>query len=132
MSAAGRFAMELDAEFEREVEGKLREVTQKVAVEGLSRVVLKTPVDTGRARGSWTVSIGAPDSSEPGRLDPGGQQAISEGSGRIGGMREPDVIYIQSNVPYIEVLENGHSAQAPNGMVALTVAELEAMFARVD
>ncbi len=130
--SAGRFAMQLDAEFKREVEQKVLQVVQKISMEALSRVVLKTPVDTGRARGSWTVSVGTPDSSDPERVDPGGQQSISEGSGRIGGVREPDVIYVQSNLPYIEVLEGGHSQQAPNGMVALTVAEIESMFARVD
>jgi hypothetical protein len=28
-----------------------------------------------------------------------------------------------SNIPYIEALENGHSKQAPQGMIALSVAE---------
>jgi hypothetical protein len=35
-------------------------------------------------------------------------------------------IFITSNLPYMEALENGHSGQAPNGMVRITVAEIAA------
>lgn len=132
MTAAGRFAMQLDAEFEREVEQKLVQVTRKIGTEALSRVVLKTPVDTGRARGNWSVSVGVEDMSITDNTDPGGQATIAAGVGAIGAVQQPQVVYVQNNVPYIERLENGHSQQAPGGMVALTVAELEAMFASVE
>ncbi|NBT33816.1 MAG: hypothetical protein EBT13_18445 [Rhodobacteraceae bacterium] len=38
------------------------------------------------------------------------------------------IIYIQNNLPYANRLENGWSGQAPQGMVALTVAEVSAAF----
>ena len=44
----------------------------------------------------------------------------------------PDVIWIQNNAPYGPALEDGHSGQAPSGMVAVTFAELEVMFAKVE
>ena len=35
-------------------------------------------------------------------------------------------MFIVSNLAYIEALENGHSQQAPQGMVTISVAEIEA------
>jgi len=130
---AASFAIQLDEEFARVVGGSLREITQKVALEALSRVVLKTPVDTGRARGNWHVSVGAPSLAEyEGREDRSGGETITRGAAQIEALIDPDVIYIQNNLPYIVRLENGYSKQAPTGMAALTVAELETMFQVVE
>lgn len=126
------FAIELDREFQEEVGDKVVQVVQKIALETLSRVVLKTPVDSGRARGSWTVSIDIPSDDVPERLDPSGSQAINAGTSVITGLRDLNSVWVQSNLPYIGRLENGWSAQAPSGMVAVTLVEIEAMFARID
>lgn len=100
------------------------EATKKIAMEVLSRVVLKSPVDTGRFRGNWTVSLNTPDLSVTDGVDPSGGTTIARGSSVITGMREPKVVYVANNLPYAERLENGHSKQAPAGMVAVTLAEL--------
>lgn len=103
------------------------EATKKVAMELLSRVVMKSPVDTGRFRGNWTVSLNAPDISVTDGVDPSGGATIARGSSVITGMREPQVVYVSNNLPYAQRLEEGSSKQAPAGMVAVTLAELSVM-----
>jgi hypothetical protein len=59
-------------------------------------IQIRTPVDTGRARGNWQVEFN------------GTQEAT-----------------IYNNLPYIERLENGWSQQAPAGFVRVTLSEFE-------
>ncbi len=103
-------------------------VTRKVAMEVFQRVIMRTPVDTGRARANWQVSIGSP---VDGVLDdvnkipvgtPGGS-AIGRVATVVDKHRGDDSIFLANNLPYIEVLENGSSLQAPSGMVKVTLAE---------
>lgn len=112
---------------------------KKIVIEAFSRIVLKTPVDTGRARGGWQVSVGSlPGGGESNTFDTAGDGTITLGIGQLGGLPPYEVVYISNSVPYIEILENGRvedangilrgSEQAPNGMVAVTVAELTSIF----
>lgn len=96
---------------------------KKIALEALARVVQKTPVDTGRARGNWQVTVGTPAEGElavTGRVEPA--------SSGLAALKPFDVVYIVNNVDYIIYLEGGSSGQAPAGMVAVTVEELRSMF----
>lgn len=115
--------------FTRKANGRADTALRALALECLSRVVQRTPVDTGRARGGWTVGIGAPKAGGD-RLDPVGNETINAGAATIENARATDSVYITSNVPYIRRLEyEGHSPQAPNGMVRITVMELQTMLA---
>jgi hypothetical protein len=120
------------AEFNRKVndvttklpDEKASIVVKKLLFAGLNGLVNKTPVDTGRARGNWQVTIGSPAEGENKSGDPiarGGE--VIEKIERIGS----GLFYISNNVPYIEALENGHSDQAPLGMLAVTLQELNAI-----
>ena len=73
----------------------------------------------GRFRGSHTVSIGAPDFTVTENIDPSGNETLSRGSMLIKASGNYPVIYIQTNLPYAEALENGHSTQAPGGIYGL-------------
>lgn len=73
----------------------------------------------GRFRGSHVVSIGAPSMTVTDRIDPSGSATISEGSMLIKASSQFPVIYIQTNIPYGEMLELGHSKQAPGGVYDL-------------
>lgn len=129
MATLAEFNGQIEAFMERTVPEEIEVFVRKLAGEGLRRVVLKTPVDTGRARGSWQVSHGSPAVGDPDRTDPSGGVSIAEGLAEIQQGTDPfGVVYITSNLAYILALENGHSGQAPEGMVATTIAELEAAF----
>ncbi|MGJ5032354.1 HK97 gp10 family phage protein [Bradyrhizobium sp. HKCCYLS2038] len=98
-------------------------VVRKVALEMFTRVVIKTPVDTGRARGSWQVAIGSVPAGQVNHLDKTGAETIARVAAGTAPAKAGDVIYLVANLPYINALEYGHSKQAPNGMVRLTIME---------
>lgn len=129
--SARTFALELDRWFKDEVEDRIIQVARMVGLEALKRVVLKTPVDTGRARGNWFVAIGAPSGVTTDATDKSGGQTINSGAAVISGLTRAQAIFITNNLPYIGKLESGSSVQAPQGMVAVTMAELEAFFSKV-
>lgn len=73
----------------------------------------------GTFRGSHIVSIGAPDFTVTSRVDAQGGATISDGTSSIQSAGLFPVIYIQTNLPYAEALENGHSTRAPGGIYGL-------------
>lgn len=126
----------LETEFAKEV-GRL----YKTAT---IRLVERTPVLTGRARGGWRGSVGKPTAEGGGKrgrtwaegkansiLDPRGGQTVSTAVNKIlqaikaGGPHQ--IFWIVNNVPYIGVLEEkGSRRTAPNGIFDITVLELKA------
>jgi len=98
-----------------------------LAIDGA--VILATPVDTGRARSNWQVSLNEPNSATREPYAPGlagstgganAQAAIAQGQAVIPQYtyeRAQAGVFITNNLPYIGRLNNGHSAQAPAGFV---------------
>ena len=118
---------------------------RKIAIEALKRVVEKTPVGNpslwkgkppagytgGQARGNWQVSIDVPIEGISTLIDASGSTAIMTGLQEIAALKDKgigSIIFISNNLPYILRLEDGHSTQAPEGMVSLTIEELRTMF----
>ena len=128
-STLGGFSADLDA-FSKQLGVGLDTTVRKVAIDIHDGVVLKTPVDTGRARASWNIQAGSPDTSTaPERDRSTALSAIGEAQAKQSGLGPGDglgAIYVTNSLPYIEALEFGHSKQAPNGMVRLTLGEVEA------
>ena len=130
---AKAFSIEFDREFIEKVEDKLLLIKQKIAMQALSGVTLKMPVDEGRARGNTNVAINEIDTSVTFVVDPSGTATIQRGQAVIFSDDDPfSVITVSNSVPYINRLENGWSKQAPNGMFAVTVAEIQTQFQRVQ
>ena len=93
-------------------------------------VVLATPVDTGRARSNWLVSVGNPNLSMitayyPGSAGSTGSNnvsaALTQAQNAVGGYRTGETIYISNNLPYIQMLNSGSSRQAPADYVLTAV-----------
>lgn len=111
--------------FARTVVADHRATCMRAGLEILSRVVLGTPVDTGRARGNWQTTLGTPATSEIDRLDKIGDPTIDAGSSTINGAPEFPVIHIANNLPYIGALNYGkppgrqHSKKSPLMFVEL-------------
>jgi hypothetical protein len=85
---------------------------------------LGTPVDTGWARANWLPSVGEPMIVEAGLRSPEpGQVAARADEGQQGlnnllaWRLEEGPIFDTNNVPYIGVLNAGHSSQSPPGFV---------------
>lgn len=128
---------------------KIKKVRVNYAFALYSAIVKKTPVDTGRARANWNISVGSVDDSTTEETKKTGlKHEISEinPSG-------DESIFISNNLPYITTLEyggypspvkkgtydkktktweirssGGFSKQAPNGMVGVTLANNENIF----
>lgn len=111
---------------------KVDRVLRGLTLETIKRLVEKTPVDTGRARANWQVDH---TKAEPGGIedtDPSGTGTIAQAAGIVAKLKAKDgIVYITNGLPYIEALEKGHSDQAPQGMVAVTIAELKMLTASI-
>lgn len=101
------------------------EARQAISLELFSRVVQRTPVDTGRARGNWQASLDSPESAQIERLDKDGGGTINSIAGILFGSALANVLWLTNNLPYIQRLENGYSQQAPAGMVRTSVIDFE-------
>lgn len=95
-------------------------------------IVELTPIDTGAATINWIVSAGEP-SDKTVAVAKG--YAMTKGSANdfaIGRAEkavkedEEGPVFIQNNLPYIVRLEEGHSKQAPGGMVKVALAAAKA------
>jgi hypothetical protein len=103
-------------------------VIRQAALEADQVGVLRTPVDTGRARANWIVSTGSPSSTETAGPNAGDQsaneaqataQALNQAQTALVGYKLTlGPIFITNNVEYIMFLDEGSSEQAPQGMTA--------------
>jgi hypothetical protein len=114
---------------------KADQVVRKICLDLTSSIILKTPVDTGRARANWQTTLGAPATGTVASTDKGGAASITAAS-NAASKAKGNVFWITNNLPYIAVLEyglygegpntiGGFSKQAPNGMVRISIRELE-------
>ena len=111
------------------VEGSERYATE-VALRTRDVVADFTPIDTGRASGSWNLSVGRPDRETlPANFNQSRDPTIATNAPLLGkidveGFRLGQTFWISDNVEYIEFLEAGSSRQAPAGMVGVTMARM--------
>jgi len=123
-----KFNKELNDFTKKLVPEKVLTLQKKMVLEALKRLVNKTPVDTGRARGNWQVTISNPAAGQLETTDKEGSGTIARGLAALGGLKPYMVVWITNNLDYIEFLEDGSSTQAPEGMMTVTIQELRTMF----
>jgi hypothetical protein len=124
--ALGNFELDIKR-FVDKAKGNIDLVVRKVALDLFSRVIEKSPVDTGRFKSNWQVAIGA---IPPGTLelfDKDGSATISRVDAAVLQLKAGDIIYLVNNLPYSRRLEYGYSKQAPAGMVRTSVQEYGAV-----
>ena len=123
----------------KDKEVELKDVRKTYAFALYSSIVKKTPVDTGRARGNWNITVGHDDTTASTRTKPQFKN-VDE----VPKVEGDETIYISNNLPYITKLEyggypnppkggkgktiNGYSKQAPEGMVGVTLANNKNIF----
>lgn len=89
-------------------------------------VVVASPVDTGRFRSNWIVSVGSPTSATRPPFTAyaknsgpklgetaNANAAIADASSKLGAYRGPAPIYIQNNLRYAAVLNAGRTEGPP-------------------
>lgn len=108
----------------------MADVLDGVVLEVATRMVQKSPVDTGKFRGNWQIGVRGPDTRVDSDFD---KQALGSAPSansfarwqdQIEGENVGAIIYITNSLPYARRLEyEGYSKQAPAGMVRVTLAE---------
>ena len=126
----GSFSDEVK-KWEKKTASKLDLATRQIALQIFSRIILKSPVDTGRFRGNWQLAIGSAPDGTLELNDKTGTATIAKGTATALGVNAGDIIYFANNLGYALRLEEGYSQQAPNGMVALTVQEFQSIVAAI-
>lgn len=101
-------------------------VIRKIAIECFKRIILGTPVDTGRARGNWQASTGSPANGEVDVLDPTGAIAIAAMVSEVVAWTPKDDLpaFITNNLPYIQRLNEGWSKQAPAHFIEQVISDM--------
>lgn len=128
------FSAEIDA-FAKKVRQNKQEVAAAFLLKLNELSVLRTPVDTGRARGGWVASIDNLPATI-GNPDKTGSTTLNRING-VALMAVGRVYFLANNVKYITILEYGgykttdsekvtnhYSRQAPHGMVRISIEEL--------
>lgn len=107
-----------------------------------ARVIMRSPVDTGRFRANWVLGFGTPTpvtvlTDDQGPVTSNGSGQSSTKNGVAAELKGRDwvgkqIVYLTNSLPYSYYLEYGKmtrdgmrpgSQQAPQGMVRLTVNE---------
>lgn len=103
-------------------ENKITSAMKIGIVEALRQVTISTPVDTGRARWGWYLSVKVPSTETP----PEGKYSAPKINERMQAIKDSftvsDTLYLTNNVPYVPDLNNGTSKQAPARFVERSAA----------
>ena len=122
------FALDLER-FQTKVTTNASAIIKKIVLEMFSRVIKRTPVDTGAAQNSWEIGVNAiPGGHEVilgGEFGQVSQGQLARGLEGFTSFSIGDTAYIVSGIEYIGFLEEGRSDQAPAGMVKITVREFQ-------
>ncbi len=117
---------------ERGIRDRADKLVRGVGMEFLGRLVMRTPVRSGRARANWNAAIGQPDRShDENAFDPSGSESVQRGTSTVLEFQAGEKLFVTNSLPYVPELERGSSKQAPEGMVAVTETELAPLVRQV-
>lgn len=85
--------------------GKLNMIMRVAALNLFKQVILKTPVDTGRARGNWQTTVGGYAQGTTGAKSE--SEVLNEMVQTLQGERIKKGFFLTNNLPYIQKLEYG-------------------------
>jgi hypothetical protein len=106
----------------------IRELLESLYIELAGGGSPTTPIRTGRARTGWTVDLREtewvpPDMAKSPRT---AEEVLAAARHAVAALPRATVYYLYNNVPYIMRLERGWSQQAPQGFIAIALANLAA------
>lgn len=120
----GSFSESLAA-FAEQTKEAIDDVFREVVIEIGTSVIRLSPVDTGRFKGNWQFTVGSPSSQSLDTFDKAGHETIAALVAEVSSLEAGKIAYIVNNLVYGVPLEYGHSAQAPAGMVQITLARFQ-------
>lgn len=108
------------ARFIEETQQKVDDVLQTIVIQIGRTLVTLSPVDTGRFKGNWQLSIDVGTNASLLRQDPNGYATIADIASTANRFTAGQVAYIQNHLLYGNDLEYGSSRQAPDGVLRVT------------
>ena len=126
----GQFANQMQGWVQKTM-AKSDTAVRMIALRMFSRIILKSPVLSGRFRGNWQLAIGSVPEGTLELDDKTGTATIAKGAATALGFNAGETIFFANNLPYARRLEEGYSQQAPAGMVALTVQEFQSIVSAI-
>lgn len=123
----GSFTIDL-ARFKMKTEEQMSQVVRKIVLDLHARIVMRSPVDTGRFRANNSVSLNALPLDAVLEFDKAGGVTIGKAGGAIAAYKLGDTIFLYNNVEYALALEYGHSQQAPTGVYRISVQDIVSHF----
>lgn len=109
------------AKFKEKTDRKVNAVFRTASLVLFGKIIIRTPVDTGRLRANWQASLNNPKKSQVESTDK--KRGIDEANRVAKHLDSNDSFYLTNNLPYAEAIENGWSGQAPKGMVKVSALE---------
>lgn len=79
----------------------------------------------GRFRANWQLGIGAPQRTVRNAIDPNGSIALPAIIAEVPQQAAGKVFWLSNSLPYAQRIEDGHSRQAPTGLVGLTAIQFQ-------
>ena len=130
MALAGRASTykQVLKKVERQTPQRLTKALQNTAVETINRLIDRTPVDTGAAKFHWFVRPLPYERFDPARVDPSGSKPKTDARRDVRLFRIGQTVWLVNSAPYFVYLEQGTSTQAPQGIVAITFAEVNLLW----
>ena len=101
--------------------------TRKIILDGMTRLIRQSPVDTGRFKANWSTSVGGIESGEVETID--GKTPYNRKSGHsdfprsvngVANYKLGQTMFLHNNVQYALALEYGKSKQAAKGWIRNT------------
>jgi hypothetical protein len=119
-----QFNKALEVAAKKLIDEEVLDLIKAVCLETFRRIVDRTPIDTGRARGNWQVEINKQAATTI--IDPNLWDEVFERGAKIIETMPPfSVVHITNNVEYVYYLEYvRRSQQHPEGMVEITLQEM--------
>ncbi|WP_256806841.1 HK97 gp10 family phage protein [Pseudomonas kurunegalensis] len=105
----------------------MTEVFQRVMIEIGTTIIRLSPVDTGRFKGNWQLTVDAPATASLDNYDREGHDTIAKLVADVQHLSYGQTAYLVNNLIYAIPLEYGHSGKAPAGMVRITLAGFQQM-----
>lgn len=99
-------------QFQKKFDERMTLVLRKVSFDLFRKVILKTPVDTGRARGNWMVGVNTIPIAMSIGIDKN-KDILSRIVSDISAAKAGDSVALANTLPYIGVLEYGGYPKNP-------------------
>jgi len=102
-------------------------IVRETEIDLYSAVIMQTPVKEGLARGNWFFESGAESTRITDSTDKDGGRTVAAMKSDASAALFPRKAYLTNNLPYAIPLEEGHSANAPAGMVRINAKRAAAL-----